>query len=199
MSVKEIDLTSKIVLASTSPFRRELLLRLRIPFSVAAPDVDETALIGESAHERALRLALAKARAVAARFPAAVVIGSDQVAEMDGEHIGKPEEYANALAQLQRLRGRDANFHTGVAVVRPDGDEEATVVSTVVSFRSLSDREIRSYVEREPAYDCAGSAKIEGLGIALVQRIDTSDPTALIGLPLIALTEMLNRAGIAVL
>src|SRR5512135_631258 len=185
----------QLVLASTSIYRRQLLQRLALPFECASPDIDESPLAGERPQDTALRLSLAKARAVAPRFPQALVIGSDQVAVHDGEPLGKPGSHARALAQLRSLSGGAADFHTAVSLL----DARTHLVSCRVVFRELNDRLIESYLRLEQPYDCAGSAKSEGLGIALIQRIETEDPTSLIGLPLIALTTMLGQAGLAVL
>jgi septum formation protein len=190
-----------LVLASTSRYRRELLARLGLPFEVRAPHVDETALPGERPRRLAERLALAKAEAVAALLPQAVVIGSDQAASIDGvEVIGKPGTHERAVAQLRAASGRTLTFHTGLAVVRPaTGYRRVTVVDTRVRFRPLTDAMIEAYLAREPAYDCAGSAKSEGLGIALIAALEGSDPSALVGLPLIELTAALEAAGVPVL
>jgi len=186
-----------LILASTSRYRRELLERLRIPFDVRSPDVDETPLPGEAPAALAVRLAIAKARAVAALFPDAVVIGSDQVADLDGEPVGKPGTHERAVAQLLAMRGRSIVFHTAVAVVRRStayaGESLAQVT---VRFRDLSDAEIERYLRAEQPYDCAGSAKCETLGIALLEAIDSDDPTALVGLPLIRTCALLRAAGI---
>jgi 7-methyl-GTP pyrophosphatase len=187
-----------IVLASTSPYRRELLQRLRLPFDVAAPAVDETRLPGEAPLALALRLANAKAMDVARRRPGDVVIGSDQVAELDGEPIGKPHTHDAALAQLERMQGRRLVFHTALAVASPAG-LVVDSIPTTVTFRRLGRDELDAYLRAEQPYDCAGAAKIESLGIALVERVESDDPTALIGLPLIRLTSMLQAAGVAVL
>lgn len=190
----------KLVLGSTSVYRRELLSRLRIPFSVAAPDVDETPLPGERPVDLARRLALAKAQAVARKFPDCVVIGSDQVADLDGEPLGKPGNHARALAQLQHMRGKTVIFHTAVAVVcLENGFEQEALAPVKVRFRDLSDGEIEAYLRAEEPYDCAGSAKSEGLGIVLLESIDSDDPTALVGLPLIRTSAMLRAAGVALL
>jgi septum formation protein len=187
----------RLVLASTSPYRRELLARLRLPFAVVAPQVDERADDREAPAETALRLALAKANAVAASDGDAVVIGSDQVAELDGRAIGKPGDHERARAQLVAMRGRTVIFHTAVAVVcRASGFRAAERVPVTVRFRDLSDGEIERYLRAETPYDCAGSAKIETLGIALVASVDSSDPTALIGLPLIRTCALLRAVGI---
>ena len=190
----------QIVLASTSRYRRELLGRLGLPFEVAAPDVDETALPNEAPQETARRLAEAKARAVAARFPEAIVIGSDQVAVLEGLPLGKPGNHANALRQLRSMRGKEVVFHTALCVLRAAGAGAQTrVVPFYVRFRDYSDAQIERYLEREQPYDCAGSARAEGLGIALIAGMRGDDPNALIGLPLIALTEMLAAQGVSVL
>jgi septum formation protein len=189
-----------VVLGSTSRYRRELLERLRLPFTVAAPDVDETPLAYEPPLALAQRLALAKAQAVAAQYPQAVVIGSDQVADLHGEPLGKPGTRQRAVAQLQRMRGQTVVFHTALAVVcLATGFEQQDVAQVRVLFRDLSDAEIEAYLLAEQPYDCAGSAKSEGLGIALLERIDNDDPTALIGLPLIRTARMLRAAGVALL
>ena len=190
----------KLILGSTSPYRHELLARLRIPFDVAAPDVDESPQSCETPQQLACRLAMAKARAVAARFPACVVIGSDQVAELDGQALGKPGNHARALAQLQQMRGKSVTFQTAVAVVCVEtGFAQMDLAQVKVNFRQLSDAEIEAYLRAETPYDCAGSAKSEGLGIALLDSIDNDDPTALVGLPLIRTCRMIQAAGIKVL
>lgn len=186
-----------LVLASTSRYRRELLTRLRLPFVVENPQVDETPRPDERPAALALRLALAKAEAVAQRLPAAVVIGSDQVADLDGQPIGKPGTHERAVAQLRAMSGRSVVFQTAVAVVRRDTGFAATALAPVtVRFRELSDAEIEHYLHAEQPYDCAGSAKSEALGIALLQSLESDDPTALVGLPLIRTCELLRRAGI---
>ena len=186
-----------LILASTSPYRRELLQRLRLPFEVQAPHVDETALPGESPALLAQRLALAKAHAVAALRPEAIVIGSDQVADLDGQAIGKPGTHERAVAQLRQMRGRRVTFQTAVAVVRAEtGYAQVLLAPVVVAFRMLSDAEIEHYLRTEEPYDCAGSAKCETLGIALLDAIDSDDPTALIGLPLIRTCRLLREAGL---
>jgi septum formation protein len=192
--------TRALVLGSTSPYRRDLLSRLHLPFEVASPDVDETPLPAETPAQIAHRLAIAKARAVAAKFPEAVVIGSDQVADLDGEPLGKPGTHENAVAQLKRMRGRVVIFHTAVAVVcAATGFEEQDLAPVKVTFRDLSDAEIESYLSIERPYDCAGSARSEGLGIAILEAIDSDDPTALVGLPLIRTCRMIAAAGVKVL
>jgi len=187
-----------IVLASTSPYRRELLQRLRLPFDVVAPAVDEARRPGEAPLALARRLAEAKASEVAQRRPDAVVIGSDQVAELDGEPIGKPHAHAAALAQLERMQGRRLLFHTALAVAA-HGRVEVDSIPTTVTFRRLGRDALEAYLRADQPYDCAGAAKIESLGIALVERVESDDPTALIGLPLIRLTSMLQAAGVVVL
>lgn len=189
-----------LVLGSTSVYRRELLARLRVPFEVASPQVDETPREGEPPAELALRLALAKARDVAARHPGAVVIGSDQVADLHGEPLGKPGTHERAVAQLQRMRGQTVVFQTALAVVcLATGFEQSDIAAVRVVFRDLTDDEIERYLRAEQPYDCAGSAKSEGLGIALLERIDNDDPTALVGLPLIRTCQLIRAAGVAVL
>lgn len=190
----------KLVLGSTSPYRRELLERLRIPFEVAAPDVDETPQPSETPKQLACRLAMAKARAVAAQFPDRVVIGSDQVADLEGLPLGKPGNHTRAVAQLQQMRGKTVIFQTAVAVVCFEtGFAQMDLAQVKVKFRALSDLEIESYLLAETPYDCAGSAKSEGLGIALLESIDNDDPTALVGLPLIRTCRMLQAAGVKLL
>ena len=187
----------RLILASTSRYRREMLQRLRLPFDVASPGVDESPLPGEAPRDLALRLALAKARAVAVRHPQAVVIGSDQVADLAGEAIGKPGTHERAVAQLQRMRGRSVVFQTAIAVVRQDADFAVVDLAAVtVQFRDLGDAEIERYLRAEEPYDCAGSAKSEGLGIALLDAIQSDDPSALVGLPLIRTARMLRQAGL---
>ncbi len=189
-----------VVLGSTSRYRRELLSRLQLPFDVAAPDVDETPSPGEAPRALALRLALAKAHAVAARFPEAVVIGSDQVADLAGQPLGKPGEHARAVQQLRQMRGQTVVFQTALAVVcLATGFEQVDLAAVRVQFRDLSDDAIENYLQAEKPYDCAGSAKSEGLGIALLESIDNDDPTALIGLPLIRTARMLRAAGVTLL
>jgi septum formation protein len=186
-----------LILASTSRYRRELLQRLALDFDAIAPDVDETPQADEAPAKLAMRLALAKAEAVALRHPDAVVIGSDQVADLDGSPIGKPGDHIRATAQLRAMRGRTVVFQTAVAVVcRASGFSDASLASVSVRFRDLHDDEIEHYLRTEQPYDCAGSAKVETLGIALLDTIDSDDPTALIGLPLIRTCALLRRAGI---
>lgn len=186
-----------LVLASTSRYRKELLERLRLPFLTFAPEVDETPLPGEAPLALAQRLALAKANAIGEQLQAAVVIGSDQVADLNGEPLGKPGTHEKAVAQLQKMRGQTLIFHTSVAVVCPADDFcQQHTASVRVRFRDVSDEAIEKYLRTEQPYDCAGSAKSEGLGIALLDAIESDDPTALIGLPLIHTARMLRAAGI---
>jgi len=186
-----------LILASTSRYRRELLERLRLPFEVRSPEVDETPLPGERPAALAQRLALAKAQAVSVLFPDAVVIGSDQVADLDGEPVGKPGTHERAVAQLRSMRGRSVVFQTAVAVMRGSTGYVGTALAPVtVRFRELGDAEIEHYLQAEQPYDCAGSAKVETLGIALLDAVESDDPTALIGLPLIRTAALLRAAGI---
>jgi len=195
-----MEVRRRLVLASTSKYRRQLLARLGVPFDCAAPEVDESPRPAESPVETACRLAHAKALAVAAAHPDALIIGSDQVAFLDAQRLDKPGSYEVAVAQLQALSGRIADFHTAVCLLDArDRSRADELVTCRVTFRVLSGPTIAAYLLKEQPYDCAGSAKSEGLGIALIERIDTPDPTALIGLPLIALTAMLARAGAPVL
>ncbi|QDL55433.1 Maf family nucleotide pyrophosphatase [Rhodoferax aquaticus] len=190
----------KLILGSSSVYRRELLDRLRLNYSVESPQVDETPFAHERPADLAIRLALAKACAVATKFPAAVVIGSDQVADLDGEPLGKPGSHARAVVQLQRMRGRTVVFQTAVAVVcLGTGFSQHALAPVRVTFRDLTDEEIENYLLAEQPYDCAGSAKSEGLGISLLESIESDDPTALIGLPLIRTSAMLRSAGISLL
>ncbi len=186
-----------LILASTSRYRRELLERLRLPFEVQSPEVDETPLAGELPAALAQRLAFAKAKAVAAKHPDAVVIGADQVADLDGNPIGKPGSHERATEQLRLMRGRRVIFQTAVAVVcEATGFAGSVLLPVSVRFRQLTDAEIERYLRLEQPYDCAGSAKAEGLGITLLDAIDSDDPTALIGLPLIRTSALLRQAGI---
>ncbi|MBY4896350.1 Maf-like protein [Cupriavidus sp. AU9028] len=185
-----------LILASSSPYRRELLQRLRVPFSVEVPAIDETPLPAEAPEQTALRLAQRKAEAVAARHPGALVIGSDQVATLDGAQIGKPGDHARALAQLRTMRGRTVTFHSALCLLDSRTSQVfLDNVQTRATFRELDDAALEAYLQLERPYDVAGSAKSEGLGIALLSRIESDDPTALVGLPLIALTGMLQQAG----
>lgn len=189
-----------VILASTSRYRRELFARLLLPFDVQPPEVDETPLPEESPSALAERLALEKAVAVARRFPEAVVIGSDQVADLAGEPLGKPGDHARATDQLRRMRGQTLVFQTAVAVVcQATGFSQRELAPVRVVFRDFSDAAIERYLLAEQPYDCAGSAKSEGLGIALLDAIDSDDPTALVGLPLIRTANMLRAAGIDLL
>lgn len=192
---------ARLVLGSSSRYRQELLTRLQLPFEVIAPDLDETPLQNEAPCQTTLRLARAKACAVAQQAPGALIISSDQLASLNGAPIGKPGSHENALRQLQQLRGQRVTFHTALCVL--DGRRAASAdrvqlaqIDSFVTFRDLPDRELDAYLRIELPYDCAGSAKNEGLGIALIAQIDSTDPTALTGLPLIALTTMLRKVGI---
>lgn len=187
----------RLILASTSRYRRELLQRLRLPFDVAAPETDESALPGEPPQALARRLAAAKAAAIASHMPGAWVIGSDQVAELDGIALGKPGTRDAAVSQLASMSGREVVFRTAVSVVHGDGRAFHAEDATIVRFRGLDDAEIGRYVDAEQPFDCAGSFKSEGLGIVLFDAIVSQDPTALIGLPLIATADLLRRAGYA--
>ncbi|MEN9479588.1 MAG: hypothetical protein RLZZ298_983 [Pseudomonadota bacterium] len=190
----------KIVLASTSPYRRQLLGRLGLPFDVANPQTDESHLPDEAPETLALRLSEAKARAVAQAYPDALIIGSDQVATVDGKIYGKPGTHERAVAQLHELSGKTVNFFTGLCLLDArSGKAEVRGIPMLVKFRNLSDQEIENYLSREPAYDCAGSAKSEGLGIALLVSMQGDDPNALVGLPLIALCDMLRNQGVRIL
>lgn len=186
-----------MILGSTSRYRRELLSRLQLPFETVSPEVDETPLNGETPYDLSLRLARAKARAVARLHPSALVIGSDQVPELDGQPLSKPGTHERATEQLRLMSGRQMNFHTGVCVSCAEtGFTDAGVVTVQVRFRTLNDAEIERYLRAEQPYDCAGSAKSEGLGIALLDAIVSDDPTALIGLPLIRTCQLLRAAGV---
>lgn len=188
----------KLVLASTSAYRRELLQRFGLPFDVARPDIDESPLPGETPQATAERLAVEKARAVAGQFDDALIIGSDQVAHMGDTRFGKPGTVERAIAQLQSMSGRTVTFHTALALLNTrSGRVQLDAVPTEVRFRSLTDDEIVRYVNKERPLDCAGSAKSEGLGITLLDALSGDDPNALIGLPLIALARMLRNEGIA--
>ena len=189
----------QLVLASTSPFRRDLLSRLGIPFETANPQTDESPLPGEAPESTALRLSEAKARAVAPVYPQALIIGSDQVAVLEGKVFGKPGSHDRAVVQLRAMRGKTVNFYTGLCLLDAQtGKAQVRGVPTLVTFRDLSDAEIEHYLRREQPYNCAGSAKSEGLGIALIARMQGEDPNALIGLPLIALCDQLKAAGFPV-
>jgi septum formation protein len=198
-SAPEFFLMQQLVLASSSVFRQALLQRLALPFEVASPDIDEAPLPGEQPGQTAARLALAKARAVAARFPGALLIGSDQVAECAGVAIGKPGNHIRAVTQLRAMRGQRVTFYTGLCLLNAkSGSHQSALATNIATFRDYSDNEIERYLRREQPYHCAGSAKIEGLGITLIARLEGDDPNALIGLPLIELVSMLKREGIAV-
>jgi septum formation protein len=190
----------RLILGSSSPYRKELLARLMLPFDVSAPDIDETPLPAESPEATAMRLAEQKALAISAQMPDALVIGCDQVATLDGIQIGKPGTHENALAQLQLMRGREVVFHTALCLLDNRAGARFPLqmenVQTFVTFRNLPDAELDAYLRIEQPYDCAGSARNEGLGIALIAAIRGTDPTALTGLPLIALTGMLRQAGV---
>lgn len=188
-----------IVLASTSRYRRELLQRLRLSFQVVPPDVDESPLPSETPRLTALRLARDKATTVATQFPGAVVIGSDQTVDADGATLGKPMSHDVALAQLQQLQGRSAVFYTALAVVGPSDSVQVDCIPTKVTFKTFPTDKLEAYLRTDSPYDCAGAAKIESLGIALIESVESTDPTALIGLPLIRLTSMLAEVGIDVL
>lgn len=190
----------KLVLASTSRYRRELLSRLHLPFEVIAPDVDESPLPGESPSQTALRLSVLKAQAAAGQFPDALIIGSDQVLMLDADQLGKPGSYERAVEQLKRMQGKAMVFHTALTLLNSKtGRAQTRDLPTVVHIRKLSDAQIEAYLKKEQPYGCAGSARSESLGIALMERMDSPDPTALIGLPLMALTEMLLNEGVDVL
>src|SRR5471030_2869575 len=197
--MSDVSTKPRLILASSSRYRRELLERLRIPFDVITPDIDETQLDGETPEATAVRLSIAKARAAAARVTGAsgaLVIGSDQVATCGGRQIGKPGTHDNARAQLQAMRGKSVEFHSALCLLDGrSGNVQSSDVITRVQFRDLDDAEIEAYLLAETPYDVAGSAKSEGLGITLVDAIHSDDPTALVGLPLIALSQMLRTAG----
>lgn len=191
----------RLILGSSSIYRKELLSRLHLPFDVMVPDIDETPSANESPDATALRLAQQKAIFIGKQAPNSLVIGSDQVATLDGEQIGKPGTHANALKQLQKMRGRKVVFHTALCLLDTRIDLtspriQLENIQTFVTFRDLPDAELDAYLHIEQPYDCAGSAKNEGLGIAIIEKIESSDPSALTGLPLIALTTMLRRVGI---
>ncbi|MDA8327347.1 MAG: Maf family nucleotide pyrophosphatase [Betaproteobacteria bacterium] len=189
-----------LVLASTSPYRRQLLERLRVPFEVISPEVDETALPNETPHDAALRLSALKARAVARQFPNALIIGSDQIASLNGQHLGKPGNHVAATAQLHLMRGQEMIFHTGLSLYNSQIKRlQSQVILTRVRIRNLTDQQIENYLLRDQPYDCAGSARSEGLGIAIMDNLSGDDPTALIGLPLITLNQMLFNEGYDVL
>lgn len=192
----------RLILGSSSIYRKELFSRLNLPFDVASPDIDETPLPDESPEATALRLSQEKAMAISALHPDALVIGSDQVATLNGEQIGKPGTHKNAFRQLQKMRGQRVIFHTALCLLdgrktaNPETAVQVESVQTFVSFRDLPDNELDAYLRAEQPYDCAGSARNEGLGIAILEKIESTDPTALTGLPLITLTTMLRRVGV---
>ena len=193
-------LTQQLVLGSSSIYRRELLQRLQIPFEICSPDIDETPLPGEVPGKTALRLAESKARAAASAYPNALIIGADQVAVLESIPLGKPLTHENAVRQLRLLSGKEVTFHTALSLFNSRTDNIQTrLILSHVKFRELNDQKIKSYLFKEQPYHCAGSAKSEGLGIALIERIVGDDPNALIGLPLIALVEMLSHEGIEVI
>ncbi len=190
----------KLVLASTSPYRRELLSRLGVPFDVAAPDVDETPLADESPDDTAQRLSILKAQAVAEKFPDALIIGSDQVALLEGRQLGKPGTHEKAVAQLQAMRGKTLEFHTALTLLNAQtGRTQTANVPVRLVMREYTDAQIETYLRKDQPYNCCGSARSESLGIALIARYETEDPNALVGLPLIKLTEMLANEGLDVL
>ena len=189
-----------LILASSSEYRRQLLQKLQIPFTSISPKIDETPLPDEKPHETALRLAQQKAKKVGAEYPHALVIGCDQVATLDGEQLGKPGNHNNATKQLQQMRGREVTFHSALCLFNAaTGNMQALVVPYMVRFRQLTDEQIENYLTKEQPYHCAGSAKSEGLGIALIERMIGEDPNALIGLPLIKLITMLQNEAVEVL
>ena len=188
-----------LILASSSKFRRELLRKLDIPFNSISPKIDETALPGEKPHETALRLSQEKARKIGIKHPHALIIGCDQVATLDGVQLGKPMNHTNATNQLQLMRGREVTFHSALCLYNAATDSmQAEVVPYLVRFRQLTDEQIENYLKKDQPYDCAGSAKSEGLGIALIERMIGEDPNALIGLPLIKLVTMLQNEGVSI-
>ena len=199
-TLKIQKITQKIVLGSSSIYRRELLQRLQLPFETDSPQVDESARPNETPEKTALRLAEAKARFVAQKYSQALIIGSDQVAVLNGIHLGKPLSHANAVKQLQLIRGKEVTFNTALCLLNSHTDRlQSRVIPYHVKFRQLSDQQIENYLTKEQPYHCAGSAKSEGLGIALIERMNGNDPNALIGLPLIALIEMLSHEGVEVI
>jgi septum formation protein len=190
----------RLVLASTSPYRKELLARLGLEFAVAAPNLDESPLAGETAAQTSERLAIAKARVLAEQFPNSLIIGSDQVALLNGEQLGKPGTHERAVKQLQAMRGQTIAFHTALALYNTATDTHQSIVDvTRVTMRNYTDEQIETYLQREQPYNCAGSAKTEGLGIVMIAAIEGRDPAAIIGLPLIELVTMLSHEGVAVL
>lgn len=193
-------LNQKLILGSSSSYRYELLLRLQLPFEVSSPDIDESALTEEKPETTASRLAEEKARAVARIYPNALIIGSDQVAALDGIQLGKPLNYKNAIKQLTSMRGKEVIFHTALSLFNSrSGRIQSKLVSSLIKFRELSDEQILNYLAKEQPYHCAGSAKYEGLGIALIERMESDDTSAIIGLPLITLVDMLVNEGVEVI
>jgi septum formation protein len=193
-------LNQKLILGSSSSYRYELLLRLQLPFEVSSPDIDESVLTGEMPEATASRLAEEKARVVASIYPNALIIGSDQVATLGGVTLGKPLNYENATKQLTSMRGKEVIFHTALSLFNScSGRMQSKLVSSLVKFRELSDQQISNYLAKEQPYHCAGSAKYEGLGIALIERMESDDTSAIIGLPLIALVDMLVHEGVEVI
>ena len=193
-------LNQKLILGSSSSYRYELLLRLQLPFEVSSPNIDESALTEEKPETIASRLAEEKARAVARIYPNALIIGSDQVATLDGIQLGKPLNYENAIKQLTSMRGKEVIFHTALCLFNScSGRIQSKLVSSLVKFRKLSDEQILNYLAKEQPYHCAGSAKYEGLGIALIERMESDDTSAIIGLPLISLVDMLVNEGVEVI
>jgi septum formation protein len=189
-----------LILASSSVYRRELLQKLQIPFSCVSPKLDESALVGEKPHETALRLAQEKAKKIAEEYSHALVIGCDQVATLDGEQLGKPGNHKNAVKQLKKMRGREVTFYSALCLYNAATENmQAHIVPYLVKFRQLTDEEIENYLTKEQPYHCAGSAKSEGLGVALIERMLGEDPNALIGLPLIKLISMLKNEGVNVI
>jgi septum formation protein len=189
-----------LILASSSTYRRELLQKLQIPFNCVSPKIDESARADEKPHQTALRLAQEKAKKVAESYPHALIIGCDQVATLDGKQLGKPLNHKNATAQLQLMRGREVTFHSAICLYNALTQKiQAEVVPYLVKFRQLSDQDIENYLAKDQPYQCAGSAKSEGLGIALIERMIGEDPNALIGLPLIKLVSMLEKESISIL
>lgn len=197
--MKTQHFTQNLVLGSSSSYRYDLLLRLQLPFETFSPDIDESALTGETPENTAIRLAEEKARAVAVIYPNGLIIGADQVAVLNGILLGKPLNYENATKQLYLMRGKEVVFHTALSLFNScSGRIQSKLISSLVKFRKLSNKQISNYLAKEQPYHCTGSAKYEGLGIALIERIESNDPNALIGLPLIALVEMLANEGVEV-
>lgn len=197
--MKTQQIAQRLILGSSSIYRHELLRRLQVPFEVFNPEIDETPLADEIPEATALRLAAAKTRAVAAIYPDALIIGADQVAMLEGIQLGKPLNRINATRQLQFIRGKEVVFHTALSLFNAhNGNMQTRLIPSRVKFRKLSNQQIDNYLDKEQPYHCAGSAKSEGLGIALIERMVSDDPTALIGLPLIALVEMLACEGVEV-